>query len=201
MHIVICPGIHSHEATQQFLAALESCFQAHRLCIMPDRFFPGFAFPVFSGWHVFQHIEHTLGTPAHTPGSLLFLGFSAGVVGALGAAHLWQSMGGRVAAFIAIDGWGVPLWGNFPIHRLSHDHFTQWSSALMGAGDSAFYAEPSVEHLELWRSPQIATGYWHASPHAQPFPIPPDQLGPITAAQVIQTLVQHYADADRQPSS
>jgi len=44
---------------------------------------------------------------------------------------------------------GVPLVGNFPIHRLSHDYFTHWSSAVLGSGNDSFYADPPVEHLEM----------------------------------------------------
>jgi hypothetical protein len=92
----------------------------------------------------------------------IWLAFSAGVVGAIGAAWGWQLASGKVLAFIALDGWGVPLFGNFPIHRLSHDRFTHWSSALLGAGADSFYADPAVEHLDLWRSPSTAWG-WHIS--------------------------------------
>lgn len=74
-------------------------------------------------------------------------------------------MGGQIKALIALDGWGVPLGGNFPIYRLSHDSFTHWSSALLGGGTESFYADPPVEHLELWRSPQTTKGWWnHQTP-------------------------------------
>ncbi|MGB3188280.1 MAG: hypothetical protein WBB43_02490, partial [Limnoraphis sp.] len=65
-----------------------------------------------------------------------------------------------VKALIALDGWGVPLGGNFPIYRISHDRFTHWSSALLGGGVESFYADPPVEHLDLWSSPQTARGWW-----------------------------------------
>jgi len=54
--------------------------------------------------------------------------------GSLGVA----AIGGHVKAFVLLDGWGVPLVGNFPIHRLSHDYFTQ-SSAVLGSGNDSFY--------------------------------------------------------------
>jgi hypothetical protein len=91
---------------------------------------------------------------------LTFIGFSAGVVGAMGAAVAWELLGGKVQALFALDGWGVPTIGTFPIHRLSHDYFTHWSSALLGAGQDSFYADPGVAHLDLWRSPQAIQGYW-----------------------------------------
>lgn len=90
--------------------------------------------------------------------ALSFIAFSAGVVGGFGAAIAWQLQGGKIRSFIAFDGWGVPLIANFPIYRVSHDYFTHWSSTLLGTGQSGFYAEPDLEHLELWRSPNC-TGW------------------------------------------
>ncbi|MEA5420258.1 hypothetical protein VB712_13590 [Spirulina sp. CCNP1310] len=87
------------------------------------------------------------------------IGFSAGVVGAIAAARLWEKQGGKITRLVAIDGWGVPLGGNFPIHRLSHDAFTHWSSGLLGAGSGGFYADPGVEHLQLWQAPETVWGW------------------------------------------
>jgi hypothetical protein len=99
---------------------------------------------------------------------LVLIGFSAGVVGAVGAAWGWRSLGGKVQTLIALDGWGVPLWGDFPIHRVSHDAFTHWSSALLGTGSDNFYAEPGVEHLDLWRSPHTSHGWQIPADSTQP---------------------------------
>ena len=160
--LVICPGFHEKAATQAFLTSLTASIElqpAQILVIDPDRT------PVFSGVHIFwdiqAYLKHQLGDRwQQVP--LLFIGFSAGIVGAAGAVWKWNASGGCVKALIALDGWGVPLWGEFPIHRLSHDSFTHWSSALLGAGLDSFYADPGVEHLDLWRSPQTAIG-WHYS--------------------------------------
>jgi hypothetical protein len=84
-----------------------------------------------------------LQTAADPQEPLLLIGFSAGVVGAIAAANLWQGQGRRVAAVIAVDGWGVPQVGDFPLHRVSHDYFTHWSSAVLGAGADSFYADPA----------------------------------------------------------
>lgn len=89
----------------------------------------------------------------------MVIAFSAGVAGAIPALNLWQLQGGKVAGLLAIDGWGVPAVGNFPIYRLSHDYFTHWSSALLGTGEVNFYADPPVEHLEMWRSPHTCQGW------------------------------------------
>lgn len=151
MKIVICPGMHPPELTEQFVASLGRSEEEFLM-------FPSDRLPVYSPQHILEFLSDT---PRSTP--LIFIGFSAGVVGAIAAANRWQTGGGTVRSLIAIDGWGVPVFGNFPIHRLSHDYFTHWSSALLGSGTDSFYADPPVEHLDLWRSPQTATGYWVSS--------------------------------------
>ena len=151
--ILICPGVHSPQLTDSFLQGLRQDNQAFGNWLI----FPTADYPAYSALNILAFLrQHT------SDAAVLFIGFSAGVVGAMGAATLWQQFG-RVQGFIALDGWGVPLAGNFPIHRLSHDHFTHWSSALLGAGADSFYAEPSVEHLELWRSPHTTSGWWSLS--------------------------------------
>ncbi|MDJ0576682.1 MAG: hypothetical protein QNJ65_16130 [Xenococcaceae cyanobacterium MO_234.B1] len=100
-----------------------------------------------------------LNKPEILTDKLLFIAFSAGVVGGIGAAIALEEKGVNIKAFIAIDGWGVPLWGNFPLYRFSHDYFTHWSSAILGTGKESFYADPSVEHLAMWRSPETCQGW------------------------------------------
>ena len=152
--ILICPGVHSPQLTDSFLQGLGQDNQAFGRNWL---IFPTADYPAYSALDILVFLrQHT------SDSAILIIGFSAGVVGAMGAATLWQQFG-RVQGFIALDGWGVPLAGNFPIHRLSHDYFTHWSSALLGAGADSFYAEPSVEHLELWRSPYTTLGWWTLS--------------------------------------
>lgn len=93
-------------------------------------------------------------------------------------------MGGQIRRLWAIDGWGVPLVGDFPIHRLSHDWFTYESSKLLGAGLDSFYADPTVEHLDIWRSPQTTHGWWVHSDSRQP-------ATRTTAAAFVTALLQH----------
>lgn len=150
--LVICPGIHSPRLTDRFLQVLKE----KEVTLGKPLIFPTQKYPAFSGFHILQFLQQEL---TETQKNLVFLSFSAGVVGAIAAALAWQQSGGRVIAFIALDGWGVPLFGNFPIHRLSHDEFTHWSSALLGSGGDSFYADPPVEHLELWRSPDMVRGW------------------------------------------
>ncbi len=92
---------------------------------------------------------------------IVAVGFSAGVVGLAGALALWQQQGGKVAKFFALDGWGVPVVG-LPVCRLSHDSFTHWSTLPLGAGEVNFYADPPVDHLQLWAAPQRVNG-WQVS--------------------------------------
>ncbi|MEG3435496.1 hypothetical protein V0288_00035 [Pannus brasiliensis CCIBt3594] len=90
---------------------------------------------------------------------LIAIGFSAGVVTAMANATLWRAFGGKVEALFALDGWGVPLVGNFPIYRLSHDYFTHWSSLFLGGGAENFYADPPADHLTLWSDPDRVAGW------------------------------------------
>ncbi|MBW4650267.1 MAG: hypothetical protein KME06_16510 [Kastovskya adunca ATA6-11-RM4] len=181
MTIIICPGIHDLKLTQDFLDSLKAQLSnkfngSHNANIL---IFPVENYPAYSASHILQFLQsHSVTSP------LIFISFSAGVVGAMGAAWLWQLAGGKVKAFLALDGWGVVLGGNFPIHRLSHDYFTHWSSALLGTGDDSFYADPPVEHLELWRSPNTCSGWW-IDPQSE-------TRTPTTAAQFINGQLQRY---------
>ena len=195
MHVIVCAGIHDPRLTQSFLKPLLAQTNRMQTDPPPDPqkplIFPVEKLPPYSGPHVLWFVHQQLS--AIYPDRLLqiplvFIGFSAGVVGAIGAAWGWQMMGGTVKAFIAVDGWGVPLAGSFPIHRISHDYFTHWSSALLGASADCFYADPPVEHLELWRSPQAANG-WSIPANSQ-------SKSYITAADFLIELLQQY-ETDR----
>lgn len=176
MSLIICPGIHEPKLTESFLTGLQLNDNQKRQDIL---IFPMEDYPAYSSGHILQFLRqnHSLSSP------IAIISFSAGVVGAIGAAWGWQLLGGEVKAFIALDGWGVPLTGSFPIHRLSHDYFTHWSSALLGSGEDSFYAEPSVAHLELWRQPQTVVGYWIDKSQ---------QKTQTTAAQFLTMLLDRY---------
>jgi hypothetical protein len=182
---MICPGVHDSCLTTSFLTALDLTRLGLSAWTVPtDRC------PPYSGWHIQQFVRDQLlvGDPdGRRPPPLLWIGFSAGVVGAIAAAHLWQSQGGQVVALIAVDGWGVPLAGDFPIHRISHDAFTHWSSVGLGPAGDSFYADPGVPHLDLWRSPHTATG-WQTSPASPGF------RQATTAATFITALLRQYRD-------
>ncbi|MBN3923991.1 hypothetical protein [Nostoc sp. NMS4] len=193
MSIIICPGIHDPAFTQSFISQWldisNGSIAQNQANILV---FPGTDLSSLSALHILQflrdrltHRSDRLTNSLKSP--IIFISFSAGVVGAIGAAHLWQLLGGRVKAFIAIDGWGVPLQGNFPIHRMSHDYFTHWSSCLLGSGQNNFYAQPAVDHLSIWRSPQIVQGYWVDSSIEI---IPPK--GRLTAAEFLLMLLKRY---------
>jgi len=184
--LIICPGIHDLELTQDFLEKLQLSKEINRFNAKNTQFliFPTQDYPAYSAIHIVEFLQSQI-TNIKSP--VAFISFSAGVVGAIGAAWAWQLLGGSVKTFIAIDGWGVPLSGNFPIHRLSHDYFTHWSSALLGAGNDSFYADPAVEHLELWKSPDTCKGWWvHQNMIGKP------ERTFTTAAEFIISLLQDY---------
>lgn len=159
MSIIICPGIHHPALTEKFVACLYDKITGglvgnnyvNLLTVPADGILP------LSGLHIFEFLRHRLKSNLESP--VIFIGFSAGVVGAIAAAHLWQLQSRKVEAFIAIDGWGVPLFGDFPIYRMSHDYFTHWSSLVLGSGQCNFYADPPVEHLQIWENPQAVQGW------------------------------------------
>jgi hypothetical protein len=157
--IVLCPGIHPPDLTASFWNAIQSVklpndSAAKRLNPSIVPYSQQWA---FSSVHTVQFLHQTF--PIAEP--LVLIGFSAGVVGMAGAAWAWQQQGGTIRALVALDGWGVPLYGSFPSYRLSHDGFTHWSSQVLRMGQDPFYADPGVSHLALWRSPDRAWGWWH----------------------------------------
>jgi hypothetical protein len=153
--LLICPGIHDPSLTHSFLSKIE--LPSENLAIFPT----AEAAP-YSPTEMLSFFRRSALRPPSETSPLRIVAFSAGVVGAIAAAHLWQLQGGQIAWILALDGWGVPAWANFPVYRLSHDSFTHWSSQLTGGSTPSFYAEPAVDHLELWRSPHLTVG-WHVS--------------------------------------
>lgn len=150
MPIVIIPGIHSSELTDRFVGSIKDKIDRDYLILPTEECLPYNAIAIYR-WLLRQQLNKTQ--------PLSFIAFSAGVVGAIGAAIAWQLQGGKIHGFIAFDGWGMPLVANFPIYRVSHDYFTHWSSGILGMGTENFYAEPAIEHLELWRSPERCQGW------------------------------------------
>ena len=150
--VLICPGFHSAKLTEQFV---QSVFDPAGSL---DGFYPlvveAFCADPIA---VFDWMNRTLGLPGDVGEPLLAIGFSGGVVGITGALLQWQQQGGQVRKLIAIDGWGMPIVG-LPVCRLSHDGFTHWSTLPIGAGKVNFYANPSVEHLQLWGAPDQVIG-------------------------------------------
>lgn len=185
--VIICPGIHEPQLTQDFLKGLHGSEPGNVSSHWSEKvlIFPAHDYPAYSTIHILEFLQRHTGL-LEMP--LVFISFSAGVAGAISAAWGWQLLGGIVKAFFAFDGWGVPLYGNFPIHRVSHDFFTHWSSALLGAGEDSFYADPAVEHLDLWRSPNTCKGWWvHPAAAGKP-----EQRTFTTAAQFVNQLLQFY---------
>lgn len=154
-YCILIPGFHDGQLTHRFI---QSFNRLEKFWVFPDL------------------------PSLDNPADLIVIGFSAGVIGAIAAAWAWQFQGHRLKALIALDGWGVPLGGNFPIHRCSHDYFTHWSSALLGSGTDNFYAEPAVEHLELWGKPAQVTG-WRVTPEGKYF---------MTLTNYLESLLNYY---------
>ncbi len=187
MSIFICPGFHIPQLTQSFLQEL-SLSNSDSILSVNTRTLKPKSYTVVSAVHILQDLIKAYGQPRQaTP--VLFISFSAGVLGALGAAWGWQLLGGKVKAVIAIDGWGVPLMGNFPIHRLSHDYFTHQTSVVVNPSEDSFYADPGVEHLQMWRSPSTVTG-WATS--AINFPA----RSHLNAAEFILMLLKRYQEIE-----
>jgi hypothetical protein len=147
MTIIICPGVHPPQLTTSFLEGIKTSFRQRDYLILPTNQINSYSAIAIEQW-----LKQYYPSPVQAQ-PLSFIAFSAGVVGAIGAALAWQLQGGKIKHFIAMDGWGMPLIGNFPIYRISHDYFTHWSSGILGTGKVNFYADPEVEHLDLWRSP------------------------------------------------
>ena len=184
--VVLCPGVHAPSLTQEFLAAI----QAQQTALADYWVYPTQDYPAYSSLHLVQflHDRSATGSAAdRLKRSVLFVGFSAGVAAAIGAGLAWQLLGGQVRALIAVDGWGVPLTANFPCHRLSHDYFTHWSSAVLGQGADSFYADPPVAHLDLWRSPHLASGWQSSAIDAIPSQY-------TDAASFLTALIQRYSE-------
>lgn len=183
--VIICPGIHHPALTENFISGgLETYFPSQENSVNILKV-PNDGFSALSGFHILQVLSNRPGDRTKSP--VIFISFSAGVVGAIAAAYSWQMLGGYVKAFIAIDGWGVPLWGSFPIHRMSHDYDTHWSSKILGSGHDNFYADPPVEHLSMWRSPQTIQGRWVDSSNE----VSPAKSR-LTAAEFLQMLLNRY---------
>jgi hypothetical protein len=134
MPIIICPGIHEPELTKSFI---QGCLNQSHQNSVDILIFPEQGYLTLSTFHILHFLHNRLGNKLESP--VIFLCFSAGVIGGIGAATAWQLLGGHVQAFIAIDG---------------------WTSAYLGMGENNFYAEPAVDHLSMWHSPQSVPGQW-----------------------------------------
>lgn len=167
--VVIGPGFHAAGLTDQMVRSLPNGVQPHIVNALPA-----------DPFGVFHWLIETLGSPQDSSSNLqplVAIGFSAGVVGLTGALTLWQQQGGKVAQFFALDGWGMPIAG-LPVCRLSHDLFTHWSTLPLGSGKVNFYADPPVDHLQLWGEPEQVQG-WQVGGWAQ-------TKMPMTAAKFLR---------------
>ena len=162
-YVIVCPGFHAPELTDRAIAALDLPLTLNVIAI-PERIWP--SDPVGIAGYLETQIP-----PECRTSPVSFLAFSAGTVGALGAALLWRS---PIRTIVLCDGWGVPvlplLEGRSPapisaptsaptVHRLSHDRWPHDTWGRMGIATPSFCAEPAVEHLELWGEVDRVTGH------------------------------------------
>lgn len=153
MTLILCPGIHDPALTTAFWQQLSPQLPA-ALTQSPPFIFPSDRYPAYSPWHLWTFLREAQPAPPW-----VFLGFSAGCVAIAGILPTLVCHQVPIVAIFALDAWGVPFPRNVPVHRLSHDHFTHWSSGLLGGQGESFYADPPVEHLCLWRSPHTVNGW------------------------------------------
>ena len=215
MIVVICPGIHPPELTDGFVAALEKAIATQdsegiaqqavdssalpnageaasqssagrelQLWMLPSGIAP--YGPDLIRSHVLERWQQAELPPSYPTA---WIGFSAGVVGAVVTARRWQREGGLVKGLIAVDGWGVPLGDRCPRFRLGHDRFTAQSCEWLGASDGFFYCDPALGHLDLWRSPQQSWGHWQPNLKS-PFNFNFGQLDKGQSINAVQLLAQ-----------
>ncbi|ESA37196.1 tr [Leptolyngbya sp. Heron Island J] len=148
MQLLIFSGYHSPDLTHAFLQSLLRVTTPERLWVLPI-----WAAPVALPWLLSSR------QAPRRDCLLQVIAFSAGVVAAYPLLLAWQRLGGN-CRLIAVDGWGMPLPGNLTIYRISHDRWTHRTTYFPTAAESQgyFYAQPAVDHLQLWRSPDVATG-------------------------------------------
>ncbi len=191
MVVYLCPGYHSSALTDRFIQAVWPDLTTHNkdaeslknpeISGIPEIIvFPSDRRPPYSPHAIVDHLCESLDKSlagraeagAIAAPRVVWIGFSAGVVGGILAARQWHRAGHSVDKFIAIDGWGVPLGQRFPIYRMAHDAWTHHSQSWMGQGlrqmpgnswgdrpHRSFIADPPVPHLDLWRSPDQVQGY------------------------------------------
>lgn len=177
MIILVCPGFNQPKLNHSFINAFPN--QADQWLL-----YPGDQLPPYSPQDILDFWCKSV-PKSNITLEVILIGFSAGVVGIQSVAKRLHRNQVKVKALIAMDGWGVPLWENFPTYRMSHDYFTHWSSAILGVGKESFYADPPIDHLELWRSPEITKG-WKVNNNGSKIA--------TTALKFIEEILESYRD-------
>ncbi len=183
--IIVCPGSHPPAWTEQWRQALTAIAPELTTTLAISPATPPWAGHPLRQWLMALLAEAStppLGNPTQPPSDqplgqpptvqplIYMVAFSAGCVAAEAIAHYAPHGGYRIGAIFAWDGWGVPLVGPFPVHRLSHDGFTHYTSYRPGGkrGDGPrpalghrphFYADPTVPHHQLWQAPHQVQGW------------------------------------------
>jgi hypothetical protein len=185
MNLLIYPGMHGEALTRSFVGVLRDHLPTD----------PRHLWVLSAGYSSLSPLAGLSVCWAQAPspaqlGPLSVIAFSAGVVGAIQMLQVWQMLGGSTACLIALDGWGVPLSGDFPILRISHDRFTALSSCWLSPPDTVhFHADPAVNHLTLWKTPDQVTGRYLAASSCS-FSRQPDPVSTNAPLTVIDCIVQ-----------
>jgi hypothetical protein len=185
-YLAVCPGFHSPKLTDRAIACLDLPSSIQPIVIPTDRLLPCDPLGIdrfltdYFATQCHRNPDRSEETPVH----LSFLGFSAGTIGALGAAWFWRDRA-MLGAILLCDGWGVPVlpvweWlggvsglessqkpsqkpsqtlSQKPsLYRMSHDRWTHDTWSRLGIATPSFIATPEVEHLTLWSEPDRVRG-------------------------------------------
>ncbi|WP_448561795.1 hypothetical protein [Trichothermofontia sp.] len=160
MTLILCPGVHAPAFTTEFYHHLAPHIPLP-LTQPPPLIVPTDRYPAYSPGHLLTFLRAAQPDPPW-----VFLGFSAGCVAIAGVLPILSVWGIPITAIFALDAWGVWFPTTQPVHHLCHDRLTHWSAHLWREPKDSFYADPPVEHLNLWRSPHQVMG-WQMSVHPQ----------------------------------
>ena len=152
--LVVCGGMHDPQITDSIIALIKADEWLSQLAL--KQFPSASRLAVLSGASLRSCMDGRW--TGESKARLMIWAFSAGCIGAAALANYWQRYRGEVLALFMVDGWGVPWSQAAPLHRLSHDAFTNISSNCLGEGVVNFVASPAVDHHQLWQAPQRVTG-------------------------------------------
>ena len=108
MPIIICPGIHEPALTQSFI---QGCLNPTSQKSVDLLVFPGQSYLTLSAFHILDFLYNRLSNKLESP--VMFICFSAGVIGGIGAATAWQLLGVMFKLLLLLMVGEFLLWENF----------------------------------------------------------------------------------------